>query len=50
MDFNAVTRRFKEELARLEEAIRKNYESDVPLIPGISAYLMSGGGNASAPC
>jgi len=49
MDFNAVTRRFKEELARLEEAIRKNYESDIPLIPGISSYLMDGGGKRIRP-
>ena len=49
MDFNAVTRRFKEELARLEEAIRKNYESDIPLIPGISSYLMNGGGKRIRP-
>jgi len=49
MDFNAVTRQFKEELAKLEDAIRKNYESDVPLIPGISSYLMDGGGKRVRP-
>jgi octaprenyl-diphosphate synthase len=49
MDFNAVTIQFKEELVKLEEAIRKNYESDVPLIPGISSYLMDGGGKRVRP-
>jgi octaprenyl-diphosphate synthase len=49
MDFNAVTRHFKEELVKLEGAIRKNYESDVPLIPGISSYLMDGGGKRVRP-
>jgi len=49
MDFNAVTRRFKEDLLRLEDAIRENYESDVPLIPGISSYLMDGGGKRVRP-
>ncbi|GJL77931.1 MAG: octaprenyl diphosphate synthase [Nitrospinaceae bacterium] len=49
MDFNAVTRQFKEELAGLEDAIRKNYESDIPLIPGISSYLMDAGGKRVRP-
>ena len=49
MDFNAVRRLFKEELTRLEEALRKHYESDVPLIPGISSYLMDGGGKRVRP-
>ena len=49
MDFNAVTRRFKAELESLEVAIRKNYESDVPLIPGISSYLMNAGGKRVRP-
>lgn len=49
MDFNAVTRQFKEELESLETAIRKNYESDVPLIPGVSSYLMDAGGKRVRP-
>jgi len=49
MDFNAVTRRFKEELVRVEDSIRKNYESDVPLVHGISSYLMDGGGKRVRP-
>jgi octaprenyl-diphosphate synthase len=49
MDFNAVTRHFKAELVKLEKAIRENYKSDVPLIPGISSYLMDGGGKRVRP-
>lgn len=49
MEFNEVTRLFKADLSRVEEAIKKNYESDVPLIPGISGYLMDGGGKRIRP-
>ncbi|MBT7271557.1 MAG: polyprenyl synthetase family protein, partial [Nitrospina sp.] len=44
MDFNDVTRIFKEDLSRLESSIQKNYQSDVPLIPGIGSYLLKNGG------
>ena len=40
MDFNDVTRIFKDDLLRLERSIQKNYQSDVPLIPGIGDYLL----------
>ncbi|NIQ00958.1 MAG: polyprenyl synthetase family protein, partial [Nitrospinaceae bacterium] len=49
MDFSDVTRLFKADLAKVEEAIKKNYETDVPLIPGISNYLMEGGGKRIRP-
>ncbi|PIQ96040.1 MAG: polyprenyl-diphosphate synthase [Nitrospinae bacterium CG11_big_fil_rev_8_21_14_0_20_56_8] len=49
MDFSDVTEQFKQDLARVEKAIKKNYESDVPLIPGISNYLMNGGGKRMRP-
>ena len=49
MEYSGVTRRFKEDLSKVEAAIRKNYTSDIPLIPGISGYLMDGGGKRVRP-
>ena len=49
MDFNDVTQLFKEDLSRVERAIRQNYQSDIPLIPGISNYLMKNGGKRIRP-
>jgi octaprenyl-diphosphate synthase len=49
MDFSEVNRLFKEDLSRVEQAIRKNYQSEIPLIPGISGYLMDGGGKRIRP-
>ena len=49
MDFNDVTRIFKEDLSRLESSIQKNYQSDVPLIPGIGSYLLKNGGKRIRP-
>ena len=49
MDFSNVTQELKVDLARVEKAINQNYKSDVPLIPGISSYLMSCGGKRIRP-
>jgi len=49
MDFRDVTQDLKSDLARVEKAINENYKSDVPLIPGISSYLMSCGGKRIRP-
>ena len=49
MDFNDVTQLFQEDLSRVERAIRQNYQSDIPLIPGISNYLMKNGGKRIRP-
>ena len=49
MDFSDVTQELKVDLARVEKAINQNYKSDVPLIPGISSYLMSCGGKRIRP-
>ena len=40
MDFNDVTSIFKGDLSRVERSIQENYQSDVPLIPGIGNYLL----------
>ncbi len=49
MDFSEVSRLFKEDLAKVESAIKDNYKSDIPLIPGIGGYLMNGGGKRIRP-
>ena len=49
MDFSEVSRLFKEDLAKVETAIKNNYKSDIPLIPGIGGYLMDGGGKRIRP-
>ena len=49
MDFSDVTHELKTDLARVEKAINQNYKSDVPLIPGISSYLMNCGGKRIRP-
>ena len=49
MEFRDVTQDLKSDLTKVEEAINQNYKSDVPLIPGISSYLMSCGGKRIRP-
>ncbi len=49
MEYRDVTQDLKKDLARVEKAINENYKSDVPLIPGISSYLMSCGGKRIRP-
>ena len=49
MEFRDVTQNLKKDLVKVEKAINENYKSDVPLIPGISSYLMSCGGKRIRP-
>ena len=49
MDFRDVTQELKADLVKVEKAINQNYKSDVPLIPGISSYLMKCGGKRIRP-
>ena len=49
MEFRDVTQDLKSDLTKVEEAINQNYKSDVPLIPGISSYMMSCGGKRIRP-
>ena len=49
MEFRDVTQDLKSDLTKVEEAINQNYKSDLPLIPGISSYLMSCGGKRIRP-
>ncbi len=49
MDFNGVLNLFKEDLKQVEESIRNNYASDIPLISDIGGYLVNGGGKRIRP-
>jgi octaprenyl-diphosphate synthase len=49
MQFKDVNNRFKDDLARVEQCLRDNYFSDIPLVPGIGDYIMSGGGKRVRP-
>ena len=49
MEFSDVTSLVKEDLARVEEALKIHYKSEIALIPGISGYLMNGGGKRIRP-
>lgn len=49
MAFSDVILLLKEPLLKVEEEIRKNYRSDIKLIPGLSGYLMNGGGKRFRP-
>lgn len=48
-DYSVITAPYREDLDRVEKAIRENFRSDVALIPDISSYLMSGGGKRIRP-
>ncbi|MFQ5443550.1 MAG: polyprenyl synthetase family protein [Nitrospinales bacterium] len=49
MEFSDVTSLVKEDLVREEEALKTHYKSEIALIPGISGYLMDGGGKRIRP-
>ena len=49
MDFIDVTQGLENDLSKVEQAINENYKSDIPLIPGISSYLMRCGGKRIRP-
>lgn len=49
MDFSEVNRLFKADLEKVEQSIKENYQSDIPLIPGISSYMMNCGGKRLRP-
>ncbi|MFQ5672732.1 MAG: polyprenyl synthetase family protein [Nitrospinales bacterium] len=49
MEFSEVISLYKDDLLKVEEEIRENYASNIPLIPEISGYLMNGGGKRLRP-
>src|SRR3989338_5106845 len=49
MSFKDVITLLQDDLNKVEEYIKKNYNSDVALIPTISSYLYNGGGKRLRP-
>jgi len=49
VDYKKIIAPYSADLARVEEAIRGNFHSDVALIPDISSYLMGSGGKRIRP-
>ncbi|NIQ03343.1 MAG: polyprenyl synthetase family protein [Nitrospinaceae bacterium] len=49
MDYKAVTQLFQPDLEKVEYALRDNYLSDIPIVPGIGDYILSSGGKRIRP-
>ncbi|MGK7345184.1 MAG: polyprenyl synthetase family protein [Candidatus Nitrospinota bacterium M3_3B_026] len=47
--YQEITADYRDDLERVEEAIRKNFQSDVAMIPAVSGYLVRGGGKRIRP-
>jgi len=47
--FQATVERYQEDLKQVEEAIGRHFQSDVALIPAVSAYLIASGGKRVRP-
>lgn len=49
MDYKEVTQLFKSDLEKVERALRDNFLSDIPIVPGIGEYILSSGGKRIRP-
>ncbi len=49
MDFKEVTQLFKHDLEKVELALKDNFLSDIPVVPGIGEYILSSGGKRIRP-
>jgi len=49
MDYKEVTQLFKPDLEKVELALRDNFLSDIPIVPGIGEYILSSGGKRIRP-
>lgn len=49
MEFSEVIALHQDGLLKVEEEIKQNYNSDIPLIPKITGHLMNGGGKRLRP-
>jgi octaprenyl-diphosphate synthase len=49
MDYKEVTQLFKPDLEKVELALRDNFLSDIPIVPGIGDYILSSGGKRIRP-
>lgn len=49
MDYKEVTQLFRLDLEKVELALRDNFLSDIPIVPGIGEYILSSGGKRIRP-
>lgn len=49
MNYNEVTQLFRSDLEKIELALRDNFLSDIPIVPGIGEYILSSGGKRIRP-
>ncbi|HEB72193.1 MAG TPA: polyprenyl synthetase family protein [Nitrospirae bacterium] len=49
INYSEIFAPYREDMERVEKAIRENFRSDVALIPDISSYLIGGGGKRIRP-
>ena len=49
MNYKEVTQLFRPDLEKVERALRDNFLSDIPIVPGIGDYIMSSGGKRIRP-
>ena len=49
MEYKEVSQLFKPELEKVELALKDNFLSDIPIVPGIGEYILSSGGKRIRP-
>jgi len=49
MNYKEVTQLFQSDLEKVELALRDNFLSDIPIVPGIGEYILSSGGKRIRP-
>jgi octaprenyl-diphosphate synthase len=49
MEYKEVTQLFKPDLEKVELALKDNFLSDIPIVPGIGEYILSSGGKRIRP-
>lgn len=49
MNYKAVTQQFKPDLEKVELALKDNFLSDIPIVPGIGEHILSSGGKRIRP-
>lgn len=49
MNYKEVTQLFKPDMEQVESALKDNFLSDIPIVPGIGEYILSSGGKRLRP-
>jgi octaprenyl-diphosphate synthase len=49
MNYKEVTQLFRPDLEKVEQALKDNYLSDIPMVPGVGDYILSSGGKRIRP-